>query len=97
MRFPYFTIDTAFDLGCTLRAKFLADQAAGKYPGKGAVISIATVAGNTLFACNVGNESRIPGQLNWNFVEGKTTVVKLNNRSSYFARLQALHRGQEVP
>jgi uncharacterized protein (UPF0303 family) len=57
LRFPSFTSENAVLIGMSLRKRFRASKKYGK--GRGAVISVQTIMGTTLFACSIGDGSDI--------------------------------------
>ncbi|KAG8999511.1 hypothetical protein FRB94_006154 [Tulasnella sp. JGI-2019a] len=52
------------------------------------------MTGHTLFACACGDESAV-GPGNWEWVEGKTNIVKKHNHSSYLIGRKAVHAGKQ--
>lgn len=58
-RFASFNANDAVTLGLSLRKRFRASSRHAK--GKGAVVSVQSVAGHTLFACTVGDLGGISG------------------------------------
>ncbi|KDQ20107.1 hypothetical protein BOTBODRAFT_170124 [Botryobasidium botryosum FD-172 SS1] len=92
LRFPIFNAEIAFEIGTSIRSRFLNDKS-GKFSNKGIVIHISTFTGHTLFAAACGNESEI-GPENWLWVEGKKNVVRRFGHSSFLVGTQLAASGK---
>lgn len=83
-RFPSFSASDAVTLGLSLRKRFRSSVRHSK--GRGLLISIVSIAGHTLFACTVGDESNLTGVSldSWSCLESMIAVVKRTGHSSYY-------------
>jgi len=84
LHFASFSAETAWAVGCALRAEALARKA-------GMTFEIQ-VAGRTLFACST--EDAAPGQADW--IRRKRNVVMRFGRSSYAVGLQLQLEGKTI-
>jgi uncharacterized protein (UPF0303 family) len=90
LRFPAFTLDTAWQLGTRLREALLARNAGGRVaPGGTAEIELA---GHILFTATTPGAT--PGQANW--IRRKRNTVRHFARSSYAIGRQLELEGQTL-
>lgn len=97
-RFPSFTANEAVALGLSIRKRFRASTRSTK-EGRGMLISIQTISGQTLFSCTVDDLMRpsSAGDVSlgsWSGLQNMIKIVRDTSHSTYYVEKVCKAKGE---